>query len=117
MLHISRMTSAPRATGMQTALGATLIALFGGAAVRSQAPVHQPYESAVDSLVADVRQSRGVPGVLILIAKGDSAVFSKGYGLAELEHDAPFTAASVFNIGSITKQFTAVSILQLAERG
>jgi CubicO group peptidase (beta-lactamase class C family) len=53
----------------------------------------------------------------ILIAKNGKTEFAKGYGLANVEWQVPNTADTVFRIGSITKQFTAVAILQLAEQG
>jgi CubicO group peptidase (beta-lactamase class C family) len=43
-------------------------------------------------------------------------VFSKGYGIADLEFNVPADADTMFRIGSITKQFTATAILRLAER-
>lgn len=53
----------------------------------------------------------------VLIAKGGDILFSKGYGMANEEHLIPNTTNTVFRIGSITKQFTAVAILQLQEEG
>ncbi len=53
----------------------------------------------------------------VLIAKGDRVLFDKSYGLANVEWKVPNTADSKFRIGSVTKQFTAASILLLEERG
>ncbi len=52
-----------------------------------------------------------------LVARDGKVIFSKGYGLANAEFDVPNTAQTKFRLGSITKQFTAVSILLLQERG
>lgn len=52
----------------------------------------------------------------VLIAKGGRSIFSKGYGFANVEHKILNTAQTVFRIGSITKEFTAVAILQLEEK-
>ena len=52
-----------------------------------------------------------------LISRDGKIVFAKGYGLANRELDVPNTAQTRFRLGSITKQFTAVAILLLAERG
>jgi CubicO group peptidase (beta-lactamase class C family) len=75
------------------------------------------YGRQIDSAVDAVRRARGVPGVLVLIAKGDRPVFVRGYGYADVAHRTPFTATTTFNLASNAKQFVAVSILQLAERG
>jgi CubicO group peptidase (beta-lactamase class C family) len=53
----------------------------------------------------------------VLVARGSTVVFSKGYGSANLEWNIPNTPATKFRLGSITKQFTAASILLLEERG
>jgi len=52
-----------------------------------------------------------------LVARDGKVVFSKGYGLANAEWDIPNTPTTKFRLGSITKQFTAASVLLLQERG
>lgn len=53
----------------------------------------------------------------VLISKNDKVVFHEGYGKASIEHDIDNNTNTVFKIGSITKTFTAIAILQLAEQG
>jgi len=53
----------------------------------------------------------------ILIAKGGKILVNKGYGMANYEQDIPNNGKTKFRIGSVTKQFTAVAILQLVEKG
>ncbi len=53
----------------------------------------------------------------VLVARGNDVILNKGYGAANLEWDIPNTPATKFRLGSITKQFTAASILLLEERG
>jgi CubicO group peptidase (beta-lactamase class C family) len=52
----------------------------------------------------------------ILIAKEGKPIFSKGYGMANYEHQVPNTVNTVFLIGSLTKQFTSTAIMQLVEQ-
>ena len=52
-----------------------------------------------------------------LVSRGDQVLFSKGYGFADLEWNVPNTPTTKFRLGSVTKQFTAASILLLEERG
>jgi CubicO group peptidase (beta-lactamase class C family) len=59
---------------------------------------------------------QGVTGSA-LVAKDGKVIFSKGYGMANDEWDIPNTPQTKFRLGSITKQFTAASILLLQERG
>ena len=53
----------------------------------------------------------------VLVAKGDRLLINRGYGFANLEWNTPNTPDTRFRIASITKQFTAASILILQERG
>jgi CubicO group peptidase (beta-lactamase class C family) len=53
----------------------------------------------------------------VLVARGDKVLLDKGYGSANLEWDVPNGPSTKFRLGSLTKQFTAASILLLEERG
>lgn len=57
------------------------------------------------------------PGAAVLVMKDGQVVLRKGYGMAHLELGVPIQPDQVFEIGSITKQFTATAILMLQERG
>jgi CubicO group peptidase (beta-lactamase class C family) len=57
------------------------------------------------------------PGGAVLVMINDSIVFSKGYGLANLETSEQITTKTLFNLGSISKTFVANGILLLAEQG
>ncbi len=53
----------------------------------------------------------------VLVSKKGEIILSKGYGWADRENKIPNTSSTVFNIGSVTKQFTASAILKLVEQG
>lgn len=57
------------------------------------------------------------PGGVVGVVREGELVFARGYGMANLTHDVPFTAETRTNIGSTTKQFTAFAIGLLAGRG
>lgn len=57
------------------------------------------------------------PGAAALVVLDGKVVLRKGYGMASLELGAPVQPDMIFEIGSVTKQFTAAAILLLAERG
>jgi len=71
---------------------------------------------AIDSIFSEWNKA-GVPGCALGIIKDGELIYSKGYGLANMEYDIPNSASSVFRIGSTSKQFTAACILLLAEQG
>jgi len=59
----------------------------------------------------------GGPGASAIVVENGEVLFAGASGSADLEHDVPLTAESVFRLGSITKQFTAVALLMLEEQG
>ena len=61
--------------------------------------------------------SGNVPGGVVMVMKDGEIIFNKGYGMASLTYDIPFTVDTPTNIGSTSKQFTAFSIALLEERG
>ncbi|HSO77847.1 MAG TPA: serine hydrolase, partial [Bacteroidales bacterium] len=59
----------------------------------------------------------GAPGCAALVAVKGQIIYKKAFGMANIELDVAMQPDNVFRIGSITKQFTAVAILQLMEQG
>lgn len=72
-------------------------------------------EQAVDRLLGPLVERNLISGS-VLIAHGDSVLLEKGYGLANREHDVTNTGKTVFELASITKALTALSIFQLVEQ-
>jgi CubicO group peptidase (beta-lactamase class C family) len=71
---------------------------------------------AIDELMAKAYPSDG-PGASVIVIKEGRVLLRKGYGMADMELGVKVEPDMVFRLGSITKQFTAVSILMLAEQG
>jgi CubicO group peptidase (beta-lactamase class C family) len=57
------------------------------------------------------------PGAALAVVKRGKVLHARGYGMADLEHDAPITPHTVFHVASVSKQFTAFGIVLLAEQG
>jgi CubicO group peptidase (beta-lactamase class C family) len=76
----------------------------------------QNLESKIDKLVNEKFKPDG-PGAVFLVAKKGKVVYRKAFGMANLEMNIKMQSEFVFEIGSMTKQFTAVSILMLVEQG
>lgn len=70
----------------------------------------------IDALMAKFHEYGQFNGA-VLVAENGKVIFKKGYGLANMEWNIPNTPETKFRLGSITKQFTAMLILQLAEQG
>lgn len=71
----------------------------------------------VDSVVEEYRAEHRVPGMSIAVVRARDTLVFGGFGYANLEDGARATAATVYRIGSITKQFTAAAVLRLVEQG
>jgi CubicO group peptidase (beta-lactamase class C family) len=69
----------------------------------------------VDALLSG-QLKQNEPGVAVLIAKNNNIVYKKAFGSADIELNVALQPDMVFRIGSITKQFTAIGILQLIEQ-
>jgi CubicO group peptidase (beta-lactamase class C family) len=58
-----------------------------------------------------------MPGLSVAVARDGKTIYSKAFGLAEMEHRVPNTTETIFECGSVSKQFVAASILLLAQDG
>ncbi len=92
-------------------------ALVSACVALSTPPTDAAIISAADKLAAQALSQTGGAGLSVAVARNGKVILSKGYGLAEVEHDAKANAESMFRMGSITKQFTAAAIMLLVERG
>lgn len=77
----------------------------------------QTFEQKIDSLITTVLKDKNGPGGTFLIAKNGKPIYKKNFGKANIELDVDLNNESIFQLGSITKQFTAIAILMLAEQG
>ncbi len=80
------------------------------------ASVSPGIEQKADELVETYARQKRFSGA-VLVAKGDKVLLKKAYGLANVELDVPNQPDTKFQIASLTKQFTALAIMQLEERG
>lgn len=71
---------------------------------------------AADVLILHLMAAYNVPGAAVALIKDGRVVLERGYGFRDLASRAPVTAATLFNIGSISKSFTALGIAQLADQ-
>ena len=76
----------------------------------------QNLETKIDSLITSKFKPEN-PGAVFLAVKNGKVIYRKAFGMADLEMNVKMKPEFVFEIGSMTKQFTAVSILMLAEQG
>ncbi|MEO7041114.1 MAG: serine hydrolase domain-containing protein [Gemmatimonadaceae bacterium] len=105
------------ATGLHRAIYAALLIAAASATISAQTPTAKATVARiVDSLAKDFIATNGAPGVSIAVVRGRDTLVMNGWGLADLENNVPATAQSVYEIGSLTKQFTASAVMQLVEQ-
>lgn len=97
---------------MTTIRSALVILVF----VVAAAPAVAQDAARMDEVVQSYVRARTFTGA-VLVARAGDVILSKGYGAANLEWEIPNTPTTKFRLGSVTKQFTAASILLLEERG
>ena len=75
----------------------------------------EPEPAAIDAIFS--QWNAQTPGVALAIVRNEKTIYSRGYGTANLDHAVPIAGNTVFDVGSMSKQFTAACILLLAEDG
>src|SRR5260221_6831534 len=83
----------------------------------SQQRLSAQMQSAVDSIAEQSLRRGPIAGMSIAIARGSDLPMAKGYGYADLKNDFATPVDTVYHLDSITKNFTAAAVLQLADQG
>lgn len=73
--------------------------------------------SGVDKFVNDMMTLYGIPGAAVALVQDGKVVYTKGYGYRNAETKDPVTENTLFQVGSVTKSFTALTILELVHQG
>ena len=113
---VSAQTSVSDNSGGATSLQQTLRRIQSGSGGGDGALPTSQDVSQMEQLVQSYVSSKRFMGS-VLVALGHHVLLSKGYGFANLEWNVPNSPSTKFRLGSITKQFTAASILLLEQRG
>ena len=101
-----------------TLVASAVITLVPSVLRGQSAPVGRAALAQVtDSLANAALRAGPVAALSIAVIRGRDTVVMKGYGSADIENDVPATAETVYRIGSVTKQFTSVAVMQLVEEG
>jgi CubicO group peptidase (beta-lactamase class C family) len=125
------MTGSKREGGMKRVLNRFLVLAllaesltltFAGCGSNSFSPPQpQPQQmslgATVDGLAQTQMQQYGIPAITVALAKQGSILYTQAYGMANLTSRIPAQFGTIFEIGSITKQFTAALIMLLQQQG
>ncbi|HMC85672.1 MAG TPA: serine hydrolase domain-containing protein, partial [Chitinophagaceae bacterium] len=93
-----------------------ILVLFFSTELFSQQQNKLSIKQLADSIQSIVNSDH-VPGLMVGITNKDSAIFSGGFGYADVKTNRPVNGSTLFRLGSITKMFISLSILKLVQEG
>ena len=100
---------------------ACLIAAMAGPGVGQDVvpprPGARPAAERLEALIRHEIEAKGLPAVSIALVEGKRIVWAKGFGLARPKEGIAATAETVYRVGSVSKLFTDLAVMQLVERG
>lgn len=71
----------------------------------------------VDEFIRAEMQAQQLPGLSLAVINNGEIILARGYGLANVEHQTPVKPETIFQSGSMGKQFTATAVMMLVEEG
>lgn len=83
----------------------------------SPQPGYEAIAAGLQRLVRHEMDDKGLPAVSIALVDGQQIVWAAGFGWADRQQQVPASAATVYRVGSVSKLFTDVAVMQLVERG
>ena len=72
---------------------------------------------AIDTYIRGEMTKQRIPGLALLVSRGGQVIRAQGYGLANVELEVPVKPETIFQSGSMGKQFTATAVMMLVEEG
>lgn len=90
-----------------------------GASIHAQAPTKEEVIAGAERAFEKAAKTNPMPapGCAVGVALAGESVFEKAFGMAEMEHGIPNTAQTIFESGSVAKQFTAAAVVLLQQEG
>ncbi|HEY7368285.1 MAG TPA: serine hydrolase domain-containing protein, partial [Thermoanaerobaculia bacterium] len=101
---------------MRRGIRIVLAGLLSAAPMAAVPPPSPEWASKVDAIFAPLADGKS-PGCAVAVIQDGAIAYEKGYGLASLEFGVPIAPDTIFDIGSVSKQFTAATVIRLAQDG
>ena len=105
-------------------VSAAVIVLLLGAALNAQVQAntpprtdYAPLANTLESLIRQEMADKDLPAFSIALVDGNEVVWAQGFGYQDPEHKIPATAHTVYRVGSVSKLFTDIGIMQMVEAG
>jgi CubicO group peptidase (beta-lactamase class C family) len=123
MKRLGFVSVLPTAIGKSMRIEATtlgrLLAITAGIILLFVAPraAQEGMSAKVDEYIKAEMQKQRIPGLSLAVIRDGQIVLAKGYGLANVEHQVPVKPETIFQSGSVGKQFTATAVMILVDEG
>ena len=88
-----------------------------GAIAQAQHPDRPPWADAVDAEILRAMERDAIPGVQLAVTQDTKLLYSKSYGVADIETGRKVSNTTLFHVGSVTKAFTGLLLAELAVQG
>jgi CubicO group peptidase (beta-lactamase class C family) len=98
-------------------LSSVAVLLVGLLTGHASAAAKDSLRERIDAFVRAEQKRQNVPGLAVAVVHHGKVVLAKGYGFANLEHQVPVTPDTLFQSGSLGKQFTAMAVMLQVEAG
>ncbi len=85
--------------------------------IEKNKPWETTFNDKIETYIYDQMKHGKIPGLSVVIIKGDHTIYKEGFGYADLKKKQPVTSKTLFEIGANSKAFTALGILWLLEQG
>lgn len=110
-----------RRRARRLAPGALFLSLVAGCvAPRGEIAPQPGYEDVardLERVIAHELSTKGIPALSIVLVDGERIVWAAGFGMADPEAGVPASADTIWRVGSVSKLFTDIAIMQLVEQG
>ncbi|MEA2722329.1 MAG: hypothetical protein QOH59_100 [Gemmatimonadales bacterium] len=113
MPDAGRLVCLPEGKFMKTVVALACTALWVSPSLAAQTP----QLDSINRYVASEMKRQQIPGLSVAILRGDQILLARGYGLANLELQVPASDRTIYQSGSLGKQFTATAVGMLAQQG
>ena len=105
------------ATGAKSALAITVLRSVVPASALSQAAAMQPMFAVLDKFIERHMRETGAPGMTLALANRDGLIRASTYGYADLKSSLKVVPSTMFEIGSVSKSFVGLLLVQLHDEG
>lgn len=95
----------------------TAILFFAATLGAPANPLSSSQIKQIDAIARQAMKTQHVSGIEVGVGRAGKLLYAQGYGLRDRAKNLPVTAETIFPVGSITKQFTAATVMQLVEQG